>query len=208
MRLRGRVPNRSERLGEINGEVLKRGKTERQRQNNELFGYRIVDHCLSISRVLEYKILLSKMSYLTSTKDFTPEVTRVKKPLGELLLSLQERIDIAKVVYTRPNEEIRMSYVGQMVDVGSTSVKGTPKPEVTAVPPISREDQPIFVARRNALSQSGLLSSSRGPEAARAITRGRAAVIAAPTHERGTSRIGARVHFSPPSSSSSSDTRK
>jgi len=157
----------------------------------------------------ESKILLSKMSYLTSTNNFSPEVTRGKKPLGELLLSLQERIDIAKVVYQRPNQGINQSYAGQMMAEGSTSIRNTSRSVVPVIPPMSGENQPILVAMRNASSPSGL-HSSHGLEAARPVTRGHTAALnAAPAYERGTtSRICARVHFAPSSSSSSEGRRQ
>lgn len=67
----------------------------------------------------------------------------LKKPLGQLPLSLQERIDIAKIIYRSPNQGISQSYAGQMTAEGSTSIKNTPRPVVSEIPPVFGSNQPI-----------------------------------------------------------------
>ncbi len=73
-----------------------------------------------------------------------------EKPLGQLLLSLQERIDIAKVVYKRSNQGISQSYAGQFTTGGSTSVRNPPRVIVPVIPPNNGKHQPIFLAAKTA----------------------------------------------------------
>ena len=147
----------------------------------------------STSSMTDYTLTESKSSQ-------TARRTKAKKPLGQLLLSLQERIDIAKVVYKRPNQGISLSYAGQMTAEGSTSIKNTPRAVVTVIPPMRGNNQPIFAAVRSASSGVHSNGATRAPGAFRTTGRIQTALHAVPSMQK--SSCGCcRVHFTTSSNS-------